>query len=108
MIKEDVCEAVLDFFHHGKMLKQWNCTTITLVPKVQNPSYAKEFWPIACCTTAYKIISKIITGRLAKVIGEVIDEAGGSILGIIFCLLQSLLRVILISFFLLDVLSRLI
>ena len=70
-MKSDVYKAVLGFFNHG----DWNLTTITLVPKVQNPSYAKEFRPIACCTMVYKLISKVITARLASVIGEVVNEA---------------------------------
>ena len=74
-MKQDVYKAVLGCFNHGHQLYQWNITTITLVPKVQSPSYAKEFRPIACCTMVYKLISKIITARLAEVIGEVVNEA---------------------------------
>ena len=48
---------------------------VTLVPKVRNPSYVKDMRPIACCTVIYKIIAKIITLRLQKVIGDVVDLA---------------------------------
>ncbi|XP_021747410.1 uncharacterized protein LOC110713262 [Chenopodium quinoa] len=64
-----------EFFDTGIMQRHWNCTTITLVPKVSNSSYVKEFRPIACCTVLYKLISKVITTRLAQVIGEVVDDA---------------------------------
>ncbi|XP_021773606.1 uncharacterized protein LOC110737576 [Chenopodium quinoa] len=75
IVKADVYARVLEFFRTGKMLKMWNCTTITLVPKVQNPSYAKDYRPIACCTVLYKLVSKILTARLALVLCEIIDEA---------------------------------
>ncbi|XP_021770231.1 uncharacterized protein LOC110734397 [Chenopodium quinoa] len=44
----------------GTLHPQWNCTTLTLVPKIQNPSF---------------IISKILTARLAQVVGDIVDEA---------------------------------
>ena len=37
-----------------------NFTTLTLVPKVPNPTYVKEFRRIACCTTVYKLIAKVL------------------------------------------------
>lgn len=56
IIKQDVYHAILDFFDHGQMLKQWNLTTITLVPKVQHPSFVCEgiqTYSIACCTKKF-------------------------------------------------------
>lgn len=50
VVKQDIYNAIQYFFEKGVMAKQWSCTTITLVPKVAQPSYAKEFRPIACCT----------------------------------------------------------
>ncbi|XP_021734452.1 uncharacterized protein LOC110701169 [Chenopodium quinoa] len=75
IVKDDIYASVIDFFTKGIFPKQWNCTTITLVPKIPNPSHVKDFRPIACCTVVYKLISKVITARLAAVIGEVFDDA---------------------------------
>ena len=36
-IGEDITEAILDFFHSGKLLKQVNATTLCLMPKVEQP-----------------------------------------------------------------------
>ncbi|XP_021715738.1 uncharacterized protein LOC110683654 [Chenopodium quinoa] len=75
MIKTDIYTAIFSFFETGVIAKQWNYTTITLVPKVQHPSYVREFRPISCCTMLYKLISKVLTNRIAKVVGTVIDDA---------------------------------
>ncbi|XP_021768922.1 uncharacterized protein LOC110733214 [Chenopodium quinoa] len=74
-VKSDVYKAILDFFDTGVLEKSWSCTTFTLVPKVQNPSYVKEYRPISCCTLVYKLISKVITARVARVVGSVVNDA---------------------------------
>ncbi|KAL2900645.1 hypothetical protein RDABS01_025727 [Bienertia sinuspersici] len=45
----DVCQAIRDFFAKGKMIKELNCTRLTLIPKVSQPTSVTEFKPIACC-----------------------------------------------------------
>ncbi|XP_056691809.1 uncharacterized protein [Spinacia oleracea] len=49
IVGEDVTKAVLDFFHTGKLLKEINSTTITLIPKTKCPKNVTEFRPISCC-----------------------------------------------------------
>lgn len=34
IVKEDVINAIMEFFAKGKMLKQVNSTAITLIPKI--------------------------------------------------------------------------
>lgn len=38
-------------------------------------SSVKNYRPISCCTVFYKIISKVIVGRLKKVLPGIIDSA---------------------------------
>ena len=59
IIKDDIIEAVKSFFITGKLHKDFNCTLVSLIPKVQNPKIVKEYRPIACCTVMYKIISSV-------------------------------------------------
>lgn len=68
LIGEEVTKAILQSFEIGKLLKEKNCTTVTLVPKVTNPTFVKEFRPITYCTTLYKLIAKVIIARLKLVV----------------------------------------
>ncbi|XP_057532912.1 uncharacterized protein LOC130810803 [Amaranthus tricolor] len=49
IVGNDVISAIKVFFLTGKMLKSRNTTTITLIPKVQCPSYPRDFRTISCC-----------------------------------------------------------
>lgn len=55
------------------MFKIVNCALVTLIPKTQNAKNMRDLRPISCCTTLYKIISKILINRLSKVISSVVD-----------------------------------
>ena len=46
---EDVILAVHTFFSTGFLLKAWNATALTLVPKPGCPTSMRDYIPIACC-----------------------------------------------------------
>lgn len=75
VIGPEVTAAVREFFRSGQMLRQWNATTLILIPKVNNASSATEFRPISCLNTVYKVISKLISIRLKAVLPRVISQA---------------------------------
>ncbi|KAK2655055.1 hypothetical protein Ddye_008107 [Dipteronia dyeriana] len=66
IIGEDVINAIQEFFRSGHLLKELNTTILALVPKVPNPSKMKDFRPISCYNTLYKIITKIIAKIIAN------------------------------------------
>lgn len=78
IVKHDVLKAVHEFFVTGKMLKSFSCTVVNLIPKCANPTMVKDYRPIACCTTFYKLITKILTNRMKKVIGSIIGPSQSS------------------------------
>ena len=72
IVGNEVCDAVVDFFTNGCILREINCTIIALVPKDPNPSSMHDYRPIACCNTIYKCISKIIEARMKRCIPDII------------------------------------
>ncbi len=49
--------------------------TITLIPKVKNPTLISEFHPISCCNTLYKCISKILANTLKMCLNGFISRS---------------------------------
>ena len=58
--------AILFFFHTSRLLLAFNATSVTLVPKCQNPSCIKDFRPISCCSIIYRCITKVMANRLKQ------------------------------------------
>lgn len=82
IVKKDIHDACLSFFQHCKLPRVLNCTTISLNPKILNPTFVREFRPITCANVLYKIIAKILSSRLQKISPFVINLAqAGFILG---------------------------
>ncbi|CAL1400947.1 unnamed protein product [Linum trigynum] len=64
----EVVEAVQSFFRSGRLLKSFNHTWLTLVLKVDVVESMKQIRPISLCQLFYKIISKIMTERMAIIL----------------------------------------
>lgn len=71
----EVVSAVGEFFRSGKLLKQWNATTLALIPKIRNAASTSNFWPISCLNTVYKVIAKLLANRLKSVLPSVISHS---------------------------------
>lgn len=68
IVGQDIVKAVLYFFRNGYLLKEWNYTLISLIPKNECPDKPSQFRPISLCNVIYKIISKCLTNRLKLIL----------------------------------------
>ncbi|KAH0773588.1 hypothetical protein KY290_010725 [Solanum tuberosum] len=74
-VKDDFINVAKEFFSTRKLLKVVSGTSITLVPKIATPTQVKDYRPIACCSTVYKIITKVLTNRIRPVIGKIVSPS---------------------------------
>nr|GEW33956.1 RNA-directed DNA polymerase, eukaryota [Tanacetum cinerariifolium] len=69
-IGSDFCLAVECFFESGSFPKGSNSLFIALIPKVTDAKFVTNFRPISLIGCAYKVVTKILTNRLATVISD--------------------------------------
>lgn len=60
VVKSDVMDTIKEFFENCNLDARLNRTLITLIPKHDKAYTIRDFRPISCCTTVYKVISKIM------------------------------------------------
>lgn len=63
------------FFKNKRLYKAANYALVTLIPKTKDSTTVTEMRPIACCSTIYKIIFRILTVRLSKVISTITHDS---------------------------------
>ncbi len=73
-IRDDILLAVNDFARVGKWPRGTNASFVCLVPKLENPQSLCDFRPISLVRCLYKIISKLLSLRLKKVMSKIIDS----------------------------------
>ncbi|WZZ32808.1 hypothetical protein YC2023_016209 [Brassica napus] len=74
LIAKDVTSMVRGFFETGELDDRINHTNICLIPKTARPVSMSEFRPISLCNVSYKIISKVLSSRLKKIMPNLISE----------------------------------
>ncbi|CAN1806454.1 Transposon TX1 uncharacterized 149 kDa protein [Linum perenne] len=73
LVAPDLIAAVIDFFESIDILPALNHTWIALLPKVVEVKTMKEIRPIGLCNVPYKVISKILTKRLGRILPTIIS-----------------------------------
>ena len=73
-IGKDIVHTVQKFFYSGELDERINQTNICLIPKTERPRAMTEFRPISLCNVSYKIISKVLSTRLKRVLPKLISE----------------------------------
>lgn len=67
--------GIMFVIHSGCLLKQLNHSVIFLIPKSSHSSTVGDYKPIVCYNVVYKVISKILTGRMTTILPVIIDDA---------------------------------
>lgn len=73
IVGADVITTVRYIFIHGQLFPALNHTNLVLIPKVDHPTLVGQFCPISLCNVVYKLISKILTERLKRVLPKLIS-----------------------------------
>jgi len=79
-IKHDVLAVIQSFEESGIISKGCNASFIALVPKVRDPTKLDEYRPISLVGSLYKIVAKVLSCRMKKVLPAVIDECQSTFL----------------------------
>lgn len=53
----------------------WNDIVISLIIKVQNPEKVTDMRAISLCNVLYKIVSKVLTNRLKRILDDIISPS---------------------------------
>ena len=69
----DLLRVIEDSWKNGKIPVVFNLTFIALIPKFDSPNSFEDFRPIFLCNYSYKIIGKIISTRIRRVLGRYIS-----------------------------------
>lgn len=72
-VKQDIVVVALDFFDNERTYIAFNTTLVTLIPKSNVVKTIKDYKPISCCTTFYKIISKTLTCMMGVMMNIIIN-----------------------------------
>jgi len=69
-----IIPKLYNFLNYGFLDASIYSIFITLIPKVKNPSKVIEYIPISLCDVLYKLITKILSNRLKKVMPHIISQ----------------------------------
>lgn len=72
VIKDDVYKIVTDFWNNARLPHRCNTAFIALIPKIDKPSSFKDFRPISMMGCLYKIVAKLLTLRLQRVMNSLV------------------------------------
>ncbi|RHN42261.1 putative RNA-directed DNA polymerase [Medicago truncatula] len=74
IVNKDVIVVVTQFFHSGWLPNNFNANSLILILKNPNAGTIDQFRPIALANFKFKIITKVLADRLAKILPSIISK----------------------------------
>ena len=71
LLKPEITRFIFEFHANGIFPKGSNASFITLVPKVPDPQNLNDFRPISLIGCVYKIVAKLLSNRLKRVMPDI-------------------------------------
>ncbi|KAJ9701108.1 hypothetical protein PVL29_006452 [Vitis rotundifolia] len=78
VIKDDLVRVFAEFHSSGIINQNTNASFIVLLPKKSQSKKISDFRPISLITCLYKVIAKVLSGRLRGVLHETIHFSQGA------------------------------
>lgn len=75
VVGTDFTQGVLEFFSSKRLLKKVNATLICLILKHHGVDKIKDFQPIYCCNSVYKVISRNLARGLQAILLNMISNS---------------------------------
>ena len=73
IVGDSVREEIKKVFRDRLIPKYLSSTNIVLIPKVQGLETIGSYHPISLCNSVYKIISKVLVGRICPYLDKIIS-----------------------------------
>ena len=80
-MKSEILQFMTEFHENGKLVSGLNSSFITLIPKKENPSDLGDYRPISLVNSVYKILAKVLSRRLKKVMPSITSEVQSAFFG---------------------------
>ncbi|XP_020694319.1 uncharacterized protein LOC110108146 [Dendrobium catenatum] len=75
IIGPTVCKAINAFFSKSYLPSGIKATALAIIPKHCNASSITDYRPISLCNTLFKIIAKVIAGRLKSMMPSIVKDS---------------------------------
>lgn len=74
-VEDDIMAFLNEFHSRGKLSKNLGASFSALVPKKPSADIISDFRPISLIGIAYKILAKVLAGRILKVLPSIISPS---------------------------------
>lgn len=75
IVKKDILDFLREFHERGKLSNNMGASFTALIPKKPGADSVKDYRPISLLGSFYKILEKVLAGRLKRVMPSIISHS---------------------------------